>query len=115
MRNRANIAKMRYFTKKILNYTKGYDYDAFRKNSILVEACIFNLSQIGEFAHKVSGQYQKAHTDVPWRTLYGLRNQIVHEYEGVNLTVVWDIISEDLPRLAEKFDQLIEAYNTEKD
>ena len=109
MRNKANIAKMRYFTKKLLSYAEGHDYDSFRKNSILVEACIFNLSQVGEYAHKVSDEYKKEHTDVPWRTLYGLRNQIVHEYEGVNLMVVWDIISEDLPRLYEKFTELIEA------
>jgi len=111
MRNRANVSKMRYFTRKILDYTKGYTYDTFRRNSILVEACIFNLSQIGEFAHKVSEDYQKQHPDIPWRSLYGLRNQIVHEYEGVNLIVVWDIITEDLPMLYERFDKMANIGN----
>ena len=106
MRNRANVAKMRYFSQKILNYTKDMSYDDFRKNSILVEACIFNLSQIGELAHKVSQDYQKKHSDVPWRTLYALRNQIVHEYEGVNLIIIWDIITEDLPKLYSRFEKL---------
>ncbi len=106
MRNRANVSKMRYFAGKILNYTKDHTYDSFRRNSILVEACIFNLSQIGEFAHKVSRSYQNENSDIPWRSLYGLRNQIVHEYEGVNLMVVWDIISEDLPNLYKRLEKL---------
>lgn len=111
MRNRANVAKMRYFAGKILAYTEGHTYDTFRRDSILVEACIFNLSQIGEFAHKVSEEYQKDHPDIPWRSLYGLRNQIVHEYEGVNLIVVWDIISEDLPNLYKRFEELVNIGN----
>ncbi len=111
MRNRAKLAKMRYFADKIISYTKDFDYDSFRKNSILVEACIFNLSQIGEISHKVSEDYQKKHPDIPWRTLYGLRNQIVHEYEGVNLVIVWDIITEDLPKLREKFHNLVNSGN----
>ncbi len=34
-----------------------------------------------------------------WREVYGLRNRIVHDYEGVNLKLVWEIISDDLPEL----------------
>lgn len=36
---------------------------------------------------------------IPWREVYGLRNRIVHDYEGVNLKLVWEIISDDLPEL----------------
>ena len=37
--------------------------------------------------------------EIPWREMYGLRNRIVHDYEGVNLMLVWEIITEDLPEL----------------
>ena len=42
---------------------------------------------------------QKNHNTIPWREVYGLRNRIVHDYEGVNLKLVWEIISDDLPEL----------------
>lgn len=109
MRNKAIVAKMRYFLKKILNYTSKMNYDTFRSNSMLVEACVFSLSQIGELAHKVSRDYQEKNPDIPWKKLYGLRNQIVHEYEGVNLIIVWDIISEDLPQLYDRLNLLMES------
>ena len=72
------------------------DYDTFIKNEVLVEACVFNLSQLGEIANKADEEFQ-----IPWRQVYGLRNKIVHDYEGVNLKLVWEIISDDLPELKE--------------
>ena len=44
----------------------------------------------------------KTHSEIPWRAMYGLRNRIVHDYEGINLMLVWDVISEDLPELREQ-------------
>lgn len=41
----------------------------------------------------------RSHNTIPWREVYGLRNRIVHDYEGVNLKLVWEIISDDLPEL----------------
>jgi uncharacterized protein with HEPN domain len=43
--------------------------------------------------------FTRAHPEIPWREMYGLRNRIVHDYEGVNLRLVWEIISEDIPEL----------------
>lgn len=40
-------------------------------------------------------------SEIPWKHLYGLRNRIVHDYEGVNLKLVWEIISEDISELKE--------------
>jgi uncharacterized protein with HEPN domain len=109
MRNRAKIIKMRHYAQKLINYTKGLEYRDFVKNAMLVEACSFNLSQIGECAHKVSKDFQAKRTDIPWKSLYALRNQIVHEYEGVNMVIVWDIITEDLPDLVRKFNKIIDG------
>ena len=84
---------------KVLCYSAEKDYDSFSGNSMLVEACVFNLSQIGELCHTMSSEFTTAHPEVPWNETYGLRNRIVHNYEGVNLRLVWEIISEDLPEL----------------
>ena len=44
---------------------------------------------------------------IPWREMYGLRNRIVHDYEGVNLQLVWEIISEDIPELRDELEKLV--------
>lgn len=57
---------------------------------------------MGELARRVDDAFANAHPEIPWRTLNGLRNRIVHDYEGVNLRLIWEIISDDLPQLLEK-------------
>lgn len=71
----------------------------------LVEACVFNLSQLGELCRIVDGSFAQEHSEIPWREMYGLRNCIVHDYEGVNLRLVWEIISSDIPELRAALNQ----------
>lgn len=96
MRNNVIIRKMIGYCEKILAYCNGLDYDGFCSDSMLVDACVFNLSQIGELANKVDESFVASNREIPWRSLYGLRNRIVHDYEGVKLDKIWDIVSEDL-------------------
>ena len=82
------------------------DYNSFITNSQLVEACVFNLSQMGELVRKLDDLFIEEHKDIPWHQLRGLRNRIVHDYEGVNLRLVWDVISLDLPELKQQLSMI---------
>ena len=53
-------------------------------------------------------EYKKERSSIPWHQLYGLRNRIVHDYEGVNLKLVWQIIRDDLPSLQLKLEMILE-------
>jgi uncharacterized protein with HEPN domain len=102
MRNDLVIERMLLLIEKIQKYCIEMDYDTFSKNDMVVEACVFNLSQLGELSNRIEENYEEAHPEIPWRELYGLRNRIVHDYEGVNLRLVWEIITSDLPDLQNK-------------
>ena len=69
-------------------------YNEFCGSEILIEACVFNLSQIGELTIKLRDECKAANPQVAWAQIYGLRNRIVHDYEGVNLR-----LSDDMPKL----------------
>jgi len=99
MKNKLIVEKILKYISKVLTYTKNTEYDEFINNSILVEACVFNLSQIGELANRIDKEFEESNPSIPWRVMYGLRNKIVHDYEGVNLVLIWDIVKEDLPEL----------------
>ena len=102
MRNEVVIQKLIKYADKLTDYCKGYDYESFGQDTKLVEACVFNLSQMGELTKFVDEAYKREHTSIPWYEMYGLRNRIVHDYEGVNLSLVWEIITEDIPKLSEQ-------------
>ncbi len=76
---------------------------------MLVEACVFNLSQIGELVNKLDKDFEDQHPSIPWRVMYGLRNKIVHDYESVNLVLIWDIVKEDLPTLNAQLEEIFKS------
>lgn len=108
MRNEIILQKMLRYTAKVMDYCLGYTYDSFIAGSKLVEACVFNLSQLGELCRIVDPAFAQTCPQIPWREMYGLRNRIVHDYEGVNLQLVWEIISEDIPELHGSLEKLVQ-------
>lgn len=75
----------------------------FQNNSMRVEACVFNLMQIGELAKiSLSDEAKSEINSIPWNQIYGMRKRIVHGYSGVNMKIVWDTIHEDLSELKDE-------------
>ena len=96
MKDEKYVAKMIKLINKIEMYCLGKSYEEFVNNEMLIEACVFNLSQLGETSHKIGNETVGLHPEIVWNELYGLRNRLVHDYEGTNPKLVWEIISEDL-------------------
>ena len=107
MKNQKIILKIINYIDSIFKYTNNIDYTEFRNNSMMVEACVFNLSQIGELVNKLSNDYVSRYPEIPWFKMRGLRNRIVHDYEGVNLNLIWEIIDVDLKILREQLWNLL--------
>lgn len=81
----------------------------FEADSMRVEATVFNLMQIGELAKTSLSDHAKEQiTSIPWRQLYGMRNRIVHGYDGVNMLIVWETVAEDIPQLRDELTRILE-------
>lgn len=112
MKDKDKIVLQKILThiKTILQYTeKHMELDDFEADTMCVEACVFNLMQIGELAKmSLSDETKETISNIPWNQLYGMRNRIVHGYDGVKLIIVWDTIKGDLPKLKEELENSIE-------
>jgi uncharacterized protein with HEPN domain len=84
---------------KIASYIDGLEKTSFLADTKAVEACVFNLLQMGELAGRLDEGFRNAHADIPWFKIRGLRNKIAHDYEGVRLEIIWDIVKDDLSAL----------------
>ena len=62
---------------------------------------------IQKMYRSVDTSFLQAYPEIPWREMYGLRNRIVHDYEGVNLRLVWEILSEDIPKLRDALGKMV--------
>lgn len=100
-KNKQVIEKIYKHITSVIDYCKECDdLDSFQNNNMLVEACVFNLMQIGELAKtSLTDEFKEQMTTIPWKQLYGMRNRIVHGYSGVDMKIVWDTICCDLPIL----------------
>ena len=79
-----------------LEYCQGESFESFMNNRMLQEACIFNILQIGELSKLgLDEGFTRQYPDIPWHQMYGMRNRLVHDYEGVRLRIVWETISKD--------------------
>ena len=85
--------------KNINRFTKNTDYPNFESDKMLQSACIHQLEIIGEAANHFSDDFFKIYKEIEWSEIVGLRNMLIHEYFGIDIRIVWQVIQNDLPRL----------------
>jgi uncharacterized protein with HEPN domain len=73
------------------------------------DAVVRNLEIVGEAIKRVSVTLKEAHPDIAWKPIAGMRDKLIHDYFGVNLQLVWDVVERDLPVLKQKIGRLLEA------
>lgn len=84
----------------------------FLSDKKTITACAFTVSQIGELTKEISEETQQKYQNIPWKSMKGMRNKIVHDYENVDLSVLWGTIQQSLPELKSKLKTII-LENTE--
>jgi len=93
---------------KIQRYIKSLDYKEFENNELIVDAVIRNLEIIGEASKNIPDGIRDKYPNIPWRRMIGLRNITAHEYFGVDLNIIWEIITTNLPETKPKIELILE-------
>jgi uncharacterized protein with HEPN domain len=102
------LKKIAGYIDDIAHFVSGLDFDSFLADKKTISACAFVISQIGEIAGEVSDDFQMSHSTIPWKSIRGMRNKIVHDYEGIDFSVLWGTIKTSLPVLKEQLINHIE-------
>jgi uncharacterized protein with HEPN domain len=82
---------------KIENYIMDLYYDDFIENHMVIDAVLRNLEIIGEAANNIPHDLRNKFLNIPWKKMIGLRNIVAHGYFGIDLTIVWEIVTKNLP------------------
>ena len=96
--------------RRAIGYCKDATFDDFLGKRMLQEACVFNVLRIGELSKAgLDDVFVKAHPEIPWKQMYGMRNRILHDFDGIRPQVIWSTITEDSPEL---FNALSSIFDT---
>jgi len=91
---------------QILKYAedgKGF----FRQDSKTQDAIIRQFQVLGEAVKKLPAPFLKFHADIPWKEMAGMRDKMIHEYFGIDLDLVWEVVEKELPGLRGKVEKLL--------
>ena len=85
-----------------VQYDHAVTQGEFLRSPSLIDAVVYRIQCIGESVGHVSQNTRLLHTHIPWRQIVGMRHRIVHDYVNVKPTIVWDVVSNELPKLIEQ-------------
>jgi len=91
----------------IEKYTKDISFEEFENDRKTIDAVIRNFEIIGEASSKLPKEFKEKYTEVPWKSIIGLRNILIHDYLGVDIAAVWGNIKQELPRLKEQIKSIL--------
>ena len=92
--------------RSIRRFTGGVSRENFKANEEKYEAVNRKLEIIGEAARRLSPEVRNQFPEIPWQLLAAMRNILIHDYDDVDLDIVWDTTQHDLPPLIAR----LEAY-----
>ena len=91
---------------RVEQYIKGISFEEFSNDPKTVDAVARNLEIMGEAANRLPDEFKEDYSHVEWYKIVGLRHRIVHEYFGVDLQIIWQILRKDLPELRTSLSQI---------
>lgn len=90
----------------IVDFTQA-GKEAFMDDRMVRDAVVRNLEIIGEAAKRLSEELRAQENDVPWRSISGLRDVVIHQYDHVDYDEVWNVVEDDLPDLLDEVRRIV--------
>jgi uncharacterized protein with HEPN domain len=107
-RNNAYLIDILEAAKLTIEYIGNKSKEEFLKDTQCQDAVIRRFAIIGEAARRISGEMKTTYPEVPWNEMIGMRNIMVHEYDDVDMLIVWDTIKKDIPALISAIEKVLQ-------
>ena len=83
----------------VLEFKRGATQAEFLRSNLLQSAILHKLVIIGEASRRLSEEFRAQHPEIQWQRVIALRNFVVHEYDQIDFTIVWNICERHVPEL----------------
>jgi uncharacterized protein with HEPN domain len=93
--------------KYLLGVSENLSYDEFYNDETLKRAVVRSLEIIGEATKKIPADFKLLWNSIQWKNMAGMRDRLIHDYIGVNYSIVWDVIKNKIPDLEKQIDSVL--------
>jgi uncharacterized protein with HEPN domain len=101
------VGHMLDMTRRAVKAIESKTRAKYDKDDILRLGLTHLVQVIGEAARKVSVKFQREHPEIPWRKIIGMRHRIVHDYMRVDEDILWQVVTDDLPKLLPLLEKIL--------
>ena len=98
----------------IHQYVNGMEYEDFVQDERTQHAVVWNIAVIGEAARLVPDDIEIRYSEIPWSSIRGMRNILVHEYFGIDAGIVWQTAVSNLPALDTQLRKIIAEHESDR-
>ena len=96
-------------TEYLLVESRSLSREQFLTDDTRRRAFVRSIEIIGEAAKGVPKSFRDKHREVPWQSIAGMRDRLIHGYFAVDFEIVWDVVENKIPLLSEQLQQLLNA------
>jgi uncharacterized protein with HEPN domain len=91
----------------VQQFVQGIDREDFAQDMMKQYAVVHGIMIIGEAARRVSQEFRDKHPELPWQNMIGMRSRIIHNYDEVDLDIVWHVVESEIPKLISLVEPLV--------
>ncbi|MGV2831404.1 HepT-like ribonuclease domain-containing protein [Myxosarcina sp. GI1(2024)] len=91
----------------ILAFTDGINKEDLQLDREKRNATLYSIQIVGEATKRLSLEFRQANSHIPWRDIAGMRDKIVHEYNKIDLNIVWEVATQEIPKLLEQIEDFL--------
>lgn len=114
LRDLDSIRDMVLAANRVLKYVENTNQQEFEQDLEKQDSVTYRILILGEASKRLSAEFRDKHPNIPWRQIAGMRNMLVHEYDQVDLDVLWDVTQNSIPDLLGKLSSLANSIEDEQ-
>jgi uncharacterized protein with HEPN domain len=98
-RDEVTLRDIEIAARRIAEFIQGYSVDQFAADEKTWSAVLYQIGVIGEAVKRLSEPFRAAHPETPWAQMAGMRNRVIHGYDAIDFSTVWETVTVSIPAM----------------
>jgi uncharacterized protein with HEPN domain len=92
----------------IISVTENLLFEDFMDDETLKRAVVRSLEIVGEATKKIPADFKVKWSTIQWKNMAGMRDRLIHDYIGVNYSIVWDVMKNKIPDMHKQISEFLD-------